>query len=62
MVKSAKELNNLLHEQLIRNVGWRWILYKEHMNKGYTKSETYKKEKMKTQKIILNTKWTQKED
>lgn len=60
--KSAKELNKLLHEQrLIRNVGGQWILYKEHMNKGYTKSETVPiKRKNGTEKIVLNTKWTQK--
>ena len=60
--KSAKELNKLLHEQgLIRNVGGQWILYKEHMNKGYTKSETVPiKRKDGTEKIVLNTKWTQK--
>ncbi len=60
--KSAKELNKILHEQgLIRNVGGQWILYKEHMNKGYTKSETVPiKRKDGTEKIVLNTKWTQK--
>ncbi len=60
--KSAKELNKILHEQgLIRNVGGQWILYKEHMNKGYTKSETVPiKRKDGIEKIVLNTKWTQK--
>ena len=60
--KSAKELNKILHEQgLIRSVGGQWILYKEHMNKGYTKSETVPiKRKDGTEKIVLNTKWTQK--
>lgn len=60
--KSAKELNKILHEQgLIRSVGGQWILYKEHMNKGYTKSETITvKRKDGTDKVVLNTKWTQK--
>ena len=60
--KSAKELNKILHTQgLIRSVGGQWILYKEHMNKGYTKSETITvKRKDGTDKVVLNTKWTQK--
>lgn len=59
---SARAMNSLLHEQgLIRNVGGQWILYKEHMNKGYTKSETIQvKRKDGTDKIVMNTKWTQK--
>lgn len=46
---SAKALNKILNEQgLIRKVGGQWVLYSNHMQKGYTKSETnervYKKE------------------
>ena len=38
---SAYELNKTLNEQrVVRKVGGQWILYIEHMNKGYTKSET----------------------
>lgn len=59
---SARAMNIILHEQgLIRNVGGQWILYKEHMNKGYTKSETIQvKRKDGTDKVVINTKWTQK--
>lgn len=38
---SAQKLNKLLHqERLQRRVGKQWVLYTEHMNKGYTKSHT----------------------
>ena len=39
---SAQELNKVLHEAgLQRKVGDQWILYKQHMAKGFTKSETF---------------------
>ena len=59
---SAYELNKTLNEQrIIRKVGGQWILYSEHMNKGYTKSETITvKKKNGTEKVVPNTKWTQK--
>ena len=59
---SAYELNKTLNEQrVIRKVGGQWILYAEHMNKGYTKSETITvKKKNGTEKDVPNTKWTQK--
>ena len=59
---SAYELNKMLNEQrIIRKVGGQWILYIEHMNKGYTKSETITlKRKDGTEKVVPNTKWTQK--
>lgn len=55
-------LNKILHEQgLIRSVGGQWILYKEHMNKGYTRSKTVSKRKNDgTIKSIIHTYWTQK--
>lgn len=38
---SAKRLNKILHEAGIqRCVNGQWILYREHMGKGYTKSAT----------------------
>lgn len=38
---SAVKLNKILHEAgLQRKVGEQWILYKQHMSKGYTKSDT----------------------
>lgn len=59
---SAYELNKTLNEQrVIRKVGGQWILYAEHMNKGYNKSETITvKRKNGTEKVVPNTKWTQK--
>lgn len=59
---SGIALNKILHdEKLIRNVGGQWLLYIEHMNKGYTKSDTIIiKRKDGTDKSILTTKWTQK--
>ena len=59
---SAYELNKTLNEQrIIRKVGGQWILYAEHMNKGYTKSETITvKRKHGTEKVVPNTRWTQK--
>ncbi|WP_304178018.1 phage antirepressor KilAC domain-containing protein [Leptotrichia trevisanii] len=59
---SAYELNKTLNEQrVVRKVGGQWILYIEHMNKGYTKSETMTvKKKDGTDKVVANTKWTQK--
>ena len=59
---SAKTLNKILNAQhIIRNVGGQWILYKKHMNKGYTKSETIEvTRKDGTKKVVMQTKWTQK--
>ena len=38
---SGLRLNKILHDKkFIRNVNGQWLLYSEHMNKGYTKSET----------------------
>ncbi|ASN67679.1 putative antirepressor [uncultured Caudovirales phage] len=38
---SAQKLNKLLHQaRLQRRVGKQWVLYTEHMNRGYTKSHT----------------------
>lgn len=59
---SATALNRILSAQrIIRNVNGQWILYKEHMNKGYTKSETLEvPRKDKKKKVVIHTKWTQK--
>lgn len=59
---SARELNKVLHEERVQNkVGNQWILYKNHMNNGYTKSNTINivrsNGKPDTQ---MQTKWTQK--
>lgn len=59
---SAQELNKILHEAgLQRKVGNQWILYKQHMSKGFTKSETFtfcRSDGRLDSKIT--TKWTQK--
>lgn len=59
---SGIRLNKILHdERFIRNVNGQWLLYSEHMNKGYTKSETIiMKRKDGTDKAIPTTKWAQK--
>lgn len=59
---SAIALNRLLHELGVqRKVGNQWILYKEHMSQGYTKSHTTEIPKNDGGvKVVMNTKWTQK--
>lgn len=59
---SARNLNKILHEEGIqRNVNGQWILYRKHMNNGYTKSETISFMRSNGQPDTkLNTKWTQK--
>ena len=59
---SAKKLNKILHEERIQHyVGNQWILYREHMNMGYTKSETisFNRSNGRTDTRLF-TKWTQK--
>lgn len=59
---SAQKLNKLLHEaRLQRRVGKQWVLYTEHMNKGYTKSQTIEIVRSDgTPDTQPQTKWTQK--
>ncbi|MCJ0953535.1 phage antirepressor KilAC domain-containing protein [Mammaliicoccus sciuri] len=59
---SATKLNKILNEaRLQRKVGNQWILYKEHMNKGLTKSNTISIVRSDgKQDTKLQTKWTQK--
>lgn len=59
---SARRLNKILHEERIQyNVGGQWILYSNHMNKGYTKSETISfKRSDGRDDVRMQTKWTQK--
>lgn len=59
---TAVQLNKILHEAgLQRKVGDQWILYKRHMSKGYTKSETFTfKRSDGRDDAKINTKWTQK--
>lgn len=59
---SAQQLNKILQEEgFQRRVGKQWILYREHMGNGYTKSETIKF--LRSDGTIGSntiTKWTQK--
>ena len=59
---SANKLNKILQEERIqRKINDRWILYADHMNNGYTKSETIDfKRSDGTPDIKLFTKWTQR--
>ena len=59
---SAKRLNKILHEEGLQHcVNGQWILYRQHMGKGYTKSETIpivRSDGSPDTRLI--TKWTQK--
>ena len=58
---SAKELNKILCEKRIqRKVNGSYILYKEHMNKGYTKSKTFNIETRKGTITKVDLRCTQK--
>ena len=59
---SARRLNQILHEERIQhNIGGQWILYSKHMNKGYTKSETFSFNHSDGRSDVkIQTKWTQK--
>lgn len=59
---SARKLNRILHEAGIqRCVNGQWILYKQHMGKGYTKSVTFNFQHTDGRPDAKpNTQWTQK--
>lgn len=59
---SAKALNRILHEEgLQHNVNGQWVLYRKHMGKGLTSSETiHFTHKDGRQGTKIMTKWTQK--
>ncbi|HFD3568927.1 TPA: phage antirepressor KilAC domain-containing protein [Enterococcus faecium] len=59
---SAIALNKLLNELGVQHkVSGQWILYRKHMNQGYTKSRTSEIPKADGgTKVVMNTKWTQK--
>lgn len=59
---TAQKLNRILHDAgLQRKVNRQWILYKKHMKKGYTKSETISFIRNDgTHDTRIQTKWTQK--
>lgn len=59
---SAIALNRILNDLGVqRKVSGQWLLYKHHMNNGYTKSHTSEIRKSDgSKKVVMNTKWTQK--
>lgn len=59
---SARKLNRILHEEGVQhNVNGQWILYRKHMGKGYTKSETISITHSDGRPdTVMHTKWTQK--
>ncbi|MBK1221634.1 phage antirepressor [Enterococcus faecium] len=59
---AAIALNKLLNELGVQHkVSGQWILYRKHMNQGYTKSHTSEIPKADGgTKVVMNTKWTQK--
>lgn len=59
---TARQLNRILHEEGIQHkVNGQWILYKQHMGKGYTKSKTIQITRSDGRPdTVLNTEWTQK--
>ena len=59
---TAQKLNKILKQaKLQRLVGKQWVLYAEHMNKGYTKSHTINITRTDgSPDTMPQTKWTQK--
>lgn len=59
---SGSALNKILHEEKIQyKINKQWVLYYNHMNKGYTKSETIDITRSNGDPdVTLNTRWTQK--
>ena len=59
---SGMALNKILNEEgLIRKINGQWLLYKEHMNKGYTESNTYTYTTfLGIERTAITTYWTQK--
>lgn len=59
---SARKLNKILHEEGIqRYVNGQWILYKQYMGHGYTRSKTINITRSDGQPdAVLSTEWTQK--
>lgn len=54
---SAMRLNEILHEQKVQyKTGGVWLLYADHVTKGYTKSKTW----VSGDKSGIHTYWTQK--
>ncbi|PAD85054.1 Rha family transcriptional regulator [Niallia circulans] len=55
---SGKAMNQLLHKEKVQyKQSGQWLLYSNHQDKGYTKSDTHLDKKGNAH---MNTKWTQK--
>jgi prophage antirepressor-like protein len=59
---SAQQLNKILRDEGVQHkVNGQWLLYKKHMNKGYTKSKTFQFTHSDGRADTkLHTQWTQK--
>lgn len=59
---TAIQLNKILHEERVqRSVNKQWILYSDHMGKGYTKSKTFTFQHSDGRTgTRVSTEWTQK--
>jgi anti-repressor protein len=59
---SAYALNQILHTERVQyKLGSQWLLYSEHRDKGYTKSDTHMYVKDDgSEAVSMHTKWTQK--
>ncbi|AQZ48330.1 putative prophage antirepressor [Paenibacillus larvae subsp. larvae] len=59
---SGQALNQILHEERVQyKQNGQWLLYREHHDKGYTKSETIDiRRRNGDQDVTMNTRWTQK--
>lgn len=59
---TARQLNRILHDEGIQHkVNGQWILYKQHMGKGYTKSKTISIIRIDGRPdTVINTEWSQK--
>lgn len=59
---SARAMNKLLNDLKVQHkVGGQWILFRKHMQQGYTKSHTTDITKADGgTKVVMNTKWSQK--
>ena len=59
---TANRLNKILHQEGVqRYVNGQWILYRQHMGKGYTQSETIPITRSDGRPdTVMHTRWTQK--
>lgn len=59
---SGQQLNKILHDERVQyKQNKQWLLYREHHDKGYTKSETIDITRSNGDPdVTMNTRWTQK--